>query len=275
VARLAGGLGVAHRTLRWSGAKPATGLPQAARAARYRLLADAARKAGAPFILTAHTLDDQAETVLMRLLRGSGPAGLCAMARATPLGELTLLRPLMDIAKRRLVATLEQQGIGFADDPSNRDPRFTRARLRSLMPSLAQEGLDAPRLAVLARRMRRSEAAIEAIVDAAADRLFPTGWPAGRPIGLDAGALRVLPSEVRLRLIGRAIASTGDEGRIALRKLEELVAALDAVMREPAPARLRRTLAGAMVTLGAGSVRVERAPARSRPKAGGTAPDES
>ncbi len=270
VARLAGRLGVTHRTLRWTGTKPATGLPQAARAARYRLLAAAARKAGAPFILTAHTLDDQAETVLMRLLRGSGPAGLCAMARATPLGDVTLLRPLMDIPKRRLVATLEQQGVGFADDPSNRDPRFTRARLRSLMPSLAQEGLDAPRLAVLARRLRRSEAAIEAIVDAAADRLFPTGWPAGRPIALDAGALRVLPSEVRLRLIGRAIASTGDEGPIELRKLEDLVAALDPVMQEATPARFRRTLAGAMVTLGAGSVRIERAPPRSQAKAGGT-----
>jgi tRNA(Ile)-lysidine synthase len=270
VKRMAAQLGVVHRTMRWTGEKPATGLQEKARAERYRLLLAAAHKAGARCVITAHTLDDQAETVLMRLLRGSGPAGLCAMARATPLGDVTLLRPLMEIPKRRLVATLEQQGIGFADDPSNRDPRFTRARLRSLMPALAEEGLDAPRLAVLARRLRRSEAAIEAIVDAAADRLFPAGWPAGRPIALDAGALRVLPSEVRLRLIGRAIASTGDEGPIELRKLEDLVAALDPVMREPAPARFRRTLAGAMVTLGAGSVRVERAPPRSRPKAPGT-----
>jgi tRNA(Ile)-lysidine synthase len=81
----------------------------------------------------------------------------------------------------------------------------------------------------------------------------------------------VLPSEVRLRLIGRAIASTGDEGPIELRKLEDLLAALDPALREAAPARFRRTLAGAMVTLGAGSVRVERAPPRSRPKAGGAA----
>ena len=85
VKRLAAKLGVAHRTVRWSGKKPASGIQQAAREARYRLLADAARKAGARHILTAHTLDDQAETVLFRLARGSGIAGLRGMARFAPL----------------------------------------------------------------------------------------------------------------------------------------------------------------------------------------------
>src|SRR5689334_16536168 len=81
VARLARKLKIAHRTLRWSGRKPSTGLQQAARIARYHLLGGAARKAGAAYILTAHTLDDQAETVLIRMSRGSGLTGLGAMAR--------------------------------------------------------------------------------------------------------------------------------------------------------------------------------------------------
>ena len=148
--------------MRWTGTKPKTGLQEAARTARYRLLADAARKAGASHILTAHTRDDQAETVLIRMSRGSGVSGLAAMTRIAPLpgdgeGRIKLVRPLLDIPKSRLVATLRAAKIPFADDPSNRDPRFTRARLRGLMTELAREGLDARRLSLLARRLKRAD----------------------------------------------------------------------------------------------------------------------
>src|SRR5213082_72360 len=137
VKRLARSLDLPHRTLRWNGAKPKTGLPAAARAARYRLLAQAARQSHATHILTAHTRDDQAETLLMRMLRGSGITGLGAMLRQSPRDGIVLARPLLQIPKARLVATLRKARIDFADDPTNRDTAFTRPRLRELMPALA------------------------------------------------------------------------------------------------------------------------------------------
>ncbi len=265
VARLARKLGIAHRILRWRGAKPKTGLQQAARMARYRLLAAAARKAKAAHILTAHTLDDQSETVLIRMSRGSGISGLAAMARLSALpgdgeGQIKLVRPLLDIAKARLIATLRAAKIGFADDPSNRDPRFTRARLRILMVDLAREGLDAHRLARLALRLKRADLSIEAAVDTArAELARPPAAPAA--VAYDAAGYDRLPDEVALRLLDRALASAGDEGPVELGKLEALKAALDSAQKT-GNARFRRSLAGAIVTLSGRQITVERAPPR-------------
>src|ERR1700710_1586314 len=167
VKRLAKTLDLPHRTLRWSGAKPNTGLPAAAREARYRLLAKAARAAGAIHVLTAHTQDDQAETLLMRMSRGSGIAGLAAMARQSQRDGVVLARPLLQIPKARLVATLKKAKVGFADDPTNRDANFTRPRLRAIMPALAAEGGDARSLARLASRLARANAAVEVLADGA------------------------------------------------------------------------------------------------------------
>src|SRR6202045_2941369 len=121
VKRLARTLDLPHRTLRWTGPKPKTGLPAAARTARYRLLTQAARAHGATHILTAHTRDDQAETLLMRMLRGSGIGGLAGMARETERDGVLLARPLLDISKSQLIATLKKAKVGFTDDPTNRD----------------------------------------------------------------------------------------------------------------------------------------------------------
>ena len=268
VKKLADKLGIAHRTLRWRGRKPETGLQQAARQARYALLTQAALDARASHILTAHTLDDQAETVLIRMTRGSGLSGLAAMAQLSRLpngaGHIALVRPLLDVPKARLIATLRAADIGFADDPSNRDPRFTRARLRSLMPELAREGLDAPRLSLLARRLKRADAAIEAVVDRAAVMLGAGAQKTG-PIVIPAPMLAKLPAEIVLRLIGRAVARRGDEGPVELGKLEALGAALQAAQLA-GERRFRRTLAGAIVTLADSRLTVDKAPPRGAQK---------
>jgi tRNA(Ile)-lysidine synthase len=275
VERLARSLGIEHRTLRWTGRKPKTGLPEAARLARYRLLAETARKTGARHVLTAHTLDDQAETVLMRMARGSGVSGLAGMGylASVPAKESTgvmLVRPLLRVPKSRLIATLKAARTSYADDPTNRDPRFTRSRIRALMPTLAREGLTAKRLATLAGRVERIEDALFAALNDAQHKLAPGPWPDKGPVTMEAEAFADLPREIAIRLLGRAISFIGAEGPVELGKLEELHAAMSeplsaVIMNLEEWAKFRRTLAGAMVTLAGDRITVERAPPRRPP----------
>jgi tRNA(Ile)-lysidine synthase len=161
------------------------------------------------------------------------------------------------VPKARLVATLTSAGIAHSDDPSNSDPRFTRTRLRTLLPQLAGEGLDARGLARFAARMRRADATIEFAVTAARAALAPGPWRAGGPVVFETSRFAALPTEVALRLLGRAIAHAGNEGPVELGKLELLYEAL-----RTAQESVRRTLAGALVTLRADHLTVERAPPR-------------
>ena len=267
VARLAKKLGVPHRVLKWTGVKPKSGIQQSARRARYALLIEAARRVGAAHIVTAHTLDDQAETVLMRMARGSGIGGLAGMARRSRLDGLVLVRPFLDIPKVRLVATLKAAKISYAEDPSNIDPKYTRARLRPLMASLVSEGLDARRLAVLAARLRRADVALEA----EAERVLAT-LPAGMAeqggaITLPAASFTRLPSEIALRVLGRVIAKRATEGPVELGKLEALLAAVVAAAQKRQKAPFRRTLAGALVSASGEKISVDAAPARKKPSA--------
>ena len=261
VKKLATQLDLPHRTLRWTGAKPKAGLPAAARAARYRLLAQAARASGATHILTAHTRDDQAETLLMRMLRGSGIAGLAAMARESEREGVWLARPLLDVPKSQLVATLNKAKLVFADDPTNRDAAYTRPRLRALMPALAEEGGDSRNLARLASRLARANAALEVLVDGAERYLALRDRTDAARFGFDAAAFAGLPEEIRLRLLKRAIDHAGHEGPAELGKLETLLGALDRGIAEGRP-KLKQTLAGAAISLIGGRIHVDPAPPR-------------
>jgi tRNA(Ile)-lysidine synthase len=194
---------------------------------------------------------------------------------------VVLARPLLDVAKSRLVATLEKAGVAFADDPTNRDPAFTRPRLRALMPLLAAEGGDARSLARLAARLARANAAVEALADGAERFLALTdarqagGASSGsNPEGdsYDAAAFAAMPEEIRLRLLIRAVNRVGHEGPAELGKVEALLAKLDRIFaekrgrgsRRPAQIGLKLTLAGALVTLDKGRIRIASAPPRRR-----------
>src|SRR5215831_18838722 len=130
------------------------------------------------------------------------------------------------IRRRRCCSGWRAAGIAYSEDPSNRDPRFTRTRLRALMSDLTREGLSAHGLSRFAARMRRADATIEFAVAAARDALAPQPWPRGGPVKFDTARFASLPAEVALRLLGRAVASAGSEGPVELAKLESLYGVL-------------------------------------------------
>jgi tRNA(Ile)-lysidine synthase len=220
----------------------------------------------------------------MRMLRGSGIAGLAAMARESEREGVLLARPFLSVSKSQLIATLKKAKIDFADDPTNRDARFTRPRLRSLMPVLAAEGGDVRNLARLASRLARANAAVEVLVDGAERYLALRGREASHPgfdakifdakifdpkaldaKTFDAKAFAAMPEEIRLRLLLRAIDRFGHEGPAELGKVEVLLSALDRAAAEKTAGRrirLKQTLAGALVSLIDGRIRVEPAPPR-------------
>lgn len=249
VAELCARLGVPHATLRWAGPKPATGIQDAARRARYDLLAEEALRQGCAAVVTAHTLDDQAETLLMRLAHGSGPSGLTGMQPHSRRGEVLIVRPLLSIEKARLVATAEARGLPFIRDPSNADPRFERVRWRGLAPLLAEQGLDAARLGLLAARMTRQE---EALSRRAADVLAARRSPKGDDNGLrlDFRRLAEEPAEIVLRVLALALHEVAPvvESYGRLERLEACGTGLLAAQRDGSA--MRRTLSGCILTLG-------------------------
>jgi tRNA(Ile)-lysidine synthase len=167
------------------------------------------------------------------------------------------------VPKVRLVATLAKAKIGFAQDPTNLDPHFTRPRWRALMPQLAAEGFDSRNLARLAARMARADAALDLLVDGA-ERFLALKNAAARP-GIDAAGFAGLAEEVRLRLLLRLIDRVGHEGPAGLGQAETLLAALDrAIEADGKGIRLKQTLAGALITLSHDRLRIEPAPPRRR-----------
>jgi tRNA(Ile)-lysidine synthase len=226
VARMASALGLPHATFRWEGGGArGTGLQARARAARYDLMAAYCHANDIPALVTAHHLDDQAETFLMRLKRGSGLDGLAAIPERGAWAGIILLRPLLDVPKARLLATLAERGIGFVSDQSNLDRRFERARVRGSGDALTALGLTPEALALSARRLRRAR---EALDDAAEKFLGAHSETneAGYAV-IDRVALGSAPQEIALRALSRLIAIVGgSEEPLRLAKLEALLASL-------------------------------------------------
>ena len=230
VAAAARALGFEHRVLTWSGPKPARGLQAEARRMRYRLLGEYAVTAGVGrcAVLTAHTREDQAETLLMRLARGSGPDGLQAMRPErplTPFPNVVLARPLLGVSRKALRSFLGASGIAWFEDPSNADRRFERIRLRDADAVLANLGLTPEMVKLAAARQRRAVDALEAATDALQAAAFHSH--AGAYASCDGALFADAPEEIRVRLIARILAMFGGASPPAqLAEIERLVRAL-------------------------------------------------
>jgi tRNA(Ile)-lysidine synthase len=154
-------LGINSEILRWEHAPIVTRLHSTARKARYQLLTDACKKHGADTLMLAHQREDQAETILMRLAKGSGIDGLAGMAMKSESEGVHLLRPLLAFPKERLIATCENAKISFITDPSNMSDQFARGRLRRVLPFLEKEGFTADRLIDLGHRAAEARDALD------------------------------------------------------------------------------------------------------------------
>ena len=211
-------LGVEHAVLRWDGVHRGN-LMEAARTARLRLIADWAR-GRVDAVVLAHTLDDQAETVLMRLARGSGVDGLSGMAAQRWAFGVLWLRPFLRVTRAALRAELRARGQSWVEDPTNADPAYLRVQARRALDALASLGITAEGLAVTAWRMRRAREALESDVQAALDTLVREE----RGTLLIAEGARSLTDEIRLRMFAHLLGHLGGSHyRPRLAELERLV----------------------------------------------------
>lgn len=199
--------GIPAVALHHDGPVPTRDIQAAAREIRYRLIADWLSGGRGKAVLLAHHLEDQAETVLLRLGRGSGVDGLSAMAARTDRDGIVLLRPLLGFPKSRLEATAALSGLPIVRDPSNSSSSFARVRVRALRDVLAAEGMTPRRLSETAARMARARAALEMARDrflemeAQAD---PAGFVTFPP-----GPFLDLPEEIALRVLSHAVRVLG------------------------------------------------------------------
>lgn len=221
VAGWSGNLGFAHRILTWRGERPVANVQAAARDIRYEMLGEAAKSDGVSALVTAHHLEDQAETFLLRLARGSGVRGLSAMSETSRIGDLFLLRPLLGVPRQQLEEVLRARGQDWIEDPSNDQDRYDRIRIRKAAKPLAAIGLTPRRIAETARSLQRAQAALDhyaaravsAAVEVHAQGFVSVNWP----------VLQGEPQEVALRVLAQMIeAVSGADYPPRLSALERL-----------------------------------------------------
>jgi tRNA(Ile)-lysidine synthase len=259
VIEVAHSLGIAATGLAWTGDKPRTGVQEAARAARYRLMGEAMAGDGIGVLLTAHHRNDQAETVLMRMAHGSGIEGLRGMAGMAEVEGVRVHRPLLAVDPDALRAVVADAGLTPAADPSNTDTHYERVRWRQAMPDLAALGLDAPTIATFADRMAEADAAIAQMADGCFGEIV-------RLDGFGAASIELTPlvglsPAISTRLLGRVLNIVG--GRQKPRALGQVERLRQTIAESGLPKAT--TILGCVLRIKDNAVIVAREPGRALP----------
>jgi len=260
---------IAHHIMCWKGKKPTRNIQEEARKARYQLLAAYCAEHNITYLLVAHHLEDQAETFLLRLARGSGVDGLSAMASTNELYGITLVRPFIASPKSDLLHYLKMRKQKYIHDPSNENSVYDRVKMRKLMPQLAEVGLTAERLAKTAALMAQARTHLEEETDRVvktACQIFPEGYALLHSLDVsDEIALRVLAR--LLMIIG------GTDVRPRLSDLQRLYEAIKS------PSFKGATLNGCIFSAHKGNILIFREPNAVAPpiaiKSGKEAPWDS
>ena len=223
--------GLKAHVLTWTGARPRADIEAEARQVRYALMGAWCRKRGIEALYVGHTRDDQAETFLLRLARGSGLDGLAAMRAVSPypvegFQGLRLVRPMIGLDRNELRAHLTARGQEWFEDPMNADPRFSRVRVRAAMDALTSAGLTSARIADAAVHLGRAREALDAVTAAVIRQSCRAD---GKAILIEAGALRAAPREVGLRVLAQILMKVGSQDyRPRFERLEALFDAIHA-----------------------------------------------
>ena len=249
VASWLSGLDIPFEVLRWQDEKPKSGIQAKARDARYALLETRCRELGILHLLTAHHFNDQAETIEMRRIRASSMRGLAGMAAIVERDHVRLLRPLLSVAKSRIIATVRKHEHAWIDDPSNQDLKFERSRMRAAI------GFARPSSPKLVRQTAEGRCQMEqssAKFFAAHAFAHPLGF-----VSIDKEAWQALDHDLACMILQKSIqAASGSAYPVGLRRIDRLIREVGAL-----PEDCRRTIGGSIVTLGLRRMRILREPA--------------
>jgi tRNA(Ile)-lysidine synthase len=252
--------GFRHATLGWTGPKPQSHVQETARRIRYQLLVQWCQAHQAAALLTAHTRDDLAETVIMRLARGTGVEGLAGIPAWREIEGVIVYRPLLDETRLRLQEFLVSQNVSWIDDPSNEDIAFERIRVRKAWPDLARAGLSAGALVETARRAGRADFALKQFANDFIERHVRH-----RALGYaeaDLQEFRSQPAEIMVRVLDRLIARYGQGGRAELAAIERVAAQVADPTQRPS----RLTIGGAELAFRERTFLIGREPGRISPE---------